>query len=79
MEQLAETKDLVEGLVVGGAGDGNGVWGKGCDKIKITEAKRLFTESRQGIQYEGFGKEVHRKDNSVKRFWQFSESPDSEN
>ena len=59
---------------------GTEFWGSGRDEAEITEEKRLFTESRQGHSVnEGFGKEFYRKGNSVKRFWPFSESPDSEN
>ena len=54
----------------------NWVWGRGCDEAEITEEKRLFT--RHSVN-EDFGKELYRKGDSVKRFWPFSESPDSEN
>ena len=30
--------------------DWNGVWRRGCDEAEISEEKRLFTESWEGIQ-----------------------------
>ena len=42
--------------------------------------KRVFSEKEGGNSVkQGFGKEFHRKSNSVKRFGPFTELPDSEN
>ena len=42
--------------------------------------KRFFSEKGGGNSVnQGFGKDLHRNGNSVKRFGPFSEPPDSEN
>ena len=49
--------------------------GRECDEA-------LFSEEKKGGRHsvnEGFGKDFHRKGNSVKRFRPFSEPPDAEN
>ena len=54
--------------------------GRGCDEALFSEKKGVFSEKSGGNSVnEGFGKDFYRKGNSVKRFGQFTEPPDSEN
>ena len=54
--------------------------GRGCDEALLVKTKGFFSEQRGGNSVkEGFGKDFHRKGNSVKRSMPFTELPDSEN
>ena len=54
--------------------------GRGCDEALFSEKKGVFSEKGGGNSVnQGFGKDFHRKGNSVKRFGPFTEPPpDSE-
>ena len=53
--------------------------GRGRDEALFSE-KGVFSEKGGGNSVnEGFGKDLYRKGNSVKRFGPFSEPPNSEN
>ena len=54
--------------------------GRGCDEALFSEKKGIFSEKGGGNSVnQGFGKDLYRKGNSVKRFGPFTEPPDSEN
>ena len=54
--------------------------GRGCDEALFSAEKGFFSEEGGGNSVnEGFGKDLYRKGNSVKRFGPFIEPPDSEN
>ena len=54
--------------------------GRGCDEALFSEKKGFFSEKGGGNSVNpGFGKDLYRKGNSVKRFGPFTERPDSEN
>ena len=54
--------------------------GRGCDEALFSGKKRFFSE-KGGCNSvsEGFGEDLYRNGNSVKRSGPFSEPPDSEN
>ena len=55
-------------------------WARGCDEALFSEKNGFFSEKGGGNSVnQGFGKDLHRKGHSVKRFGPFTEPPDSEN
>ena len=54
--------------------------GRGCDEALFSEKKGVLSEKGGGNSVnQAFGRDFHRKGNSVKRSGRFSEPPDSEN